>query len=71
MRTDGLSLILLSTNIAERELRGGEAFWSVYRARAEKVGVPDLVWWLAYMSDPKLEARLVFVPPEATKPAGH
>ena len=71
MRTESTALILLSTSLAEGELRGGEPFWSVYRARAEHVGVPDLVYWLGYMRDPKLQARLVYLPAERKAEAGH
>jgi hypothetical protein len=71
MRTDGLSLILLSTNMAERELRGGEVFWRPFRERAERAGVPDLVYWLAYMRDPKLQVRLVYLPEERGASGAH
>ena len=65
IRTESYPLILLSVGIAERELRGGEAFWSGFRQRVERAGVPDLVYWLGYMGDPKLQARLIYVPAAA------
>ena len=64
MRTDGGALILLATNMAERELSGGEAFWKKFRVDVERAGMPDLVYWLGYMGDPKLQARLVLLPPD-------
>ncbi|HTM57576.1 MAG TPA: insulinase family protein, partial [Candidatus Udaeobacter sp.] len=68
IRTQSYPLILCSVGIAERELRGGEAFWGPFRARVERVGAPDLIYWLSYMRDPKLQAKLIYLPAE-TGPA--
>ena len=62
MRVNTTTLILCSTQMAERELRGGEAFWKVYRRRLQDAGAPDLVFWLARMSNPKYQVQLLYVP---------
>jgi hypothetical protein len=62
IRVNSSALILCSTNIAERELRGGEPFWRRFRQEVERTGMPDLTRWLAYMQDPKLQMSLLYVP---------
>jgi hypothetical protein len=62
MRINNTTLILCSTQMAERELRGGEAFWSVYRRRLQEAGAPDLVWWLARMRNPKYQVQVLYKP---------
>jgi predicted Zn-dependent peptidase len=62
IRTNSSALILCSTNMAERELRGGEKFWSHFRREVERANMPDLVYWLGYMRDPKLQVGLLYLP---------
>jgi hypothetical protein len=62
MRVNTTTLILCSTQMAERELRGGEAFWKVYRRRLEEAGAPDLVFWLARLRNPKYQVQLLYLP---------
>jgi hypothetical protein len=46
----------------ERELRGGEKFWSAYRRRLAEAGAPDLVFWLARMRNPKYQVQVLYLP---------
>jgi hypothetical protein len=62
MRVNTTTLILCSTQMGERELRGGEAFWSVYRRRIEEAGAPDLVFWLARLRNPKYQVQVLLKP---------
>ena len=62
MRINTTTLILCSTQMAERELHGGEAFWRVYRRRFEEAGVPDLLYWLARLRNPKYQVELLYKP---------
>jgi predicted Zn-dependent peptidase len=62
MRTQSGALILLTNSMVERELRGGEAFWSVYRRRMEEAGAPDFVYWLGRMREPKHQVALLYLP---------
>jgi hypothetical protein len=62
MRTESWSLILLSTSIVERELRGGDTFWDEYRHRLSKTAAPDIGYWLSWMRDPKKQAALLLIP---------
>jgi hypothetical protein len=62
MRVNITTLILCSTQMCERELRGGEAFWSVYRRRLEEAGAPDLVFWLARLRNPKYQVQVLLKP---------
>lgn len=62
MRTQSGALVLLTNSLVERELRGGDAFWSAYRHRMESIGAPDLVFWLGWMGDPKKQVALLYLP---------
>jgi len=62
MRVNSTTLILYSTQMAERELRGGEPFWKLYRQRLEDAGAPDLVFWLARFRAPKYQVQLLYLP---------
>jgi hypothetical protein len=62
MRVNNTTLILCSTQMIERELRGGEKFWSAYRRRLAEAGAPDLVFWLARMRNPKYQVQVLYLP---------
>jgi predicted Zn-dependent peptidase len=62
MRVNSTTVILCSEQMAERELRGGEAFWRVYRQRLEDAGAPDLVFWLARFRNPANQAGVLLTP---------
>ncbi|MBI1798618.1 MAG: hypothetical protein HYR73_02905 [Candidatus Eisenbacteria bacterium] len=62
MRTESGSLTLLTNSMIEREMNGGDAFWNRYRRRLKEAGVPDLVYWLAWLNDPNEQVALLYLP---------
>ncbi|HEY6867223.1 MAG TPA: hypothetical protein VI792_08200 [Candidatus Eisenbacteria bacterium] len=62
VRTDGPSLNNVCSGLAARELTGGEAFWSRYRARFLDRREPGLSAWSRYLVQPEHQVGLLFTP---------